>query len=125
MMRHSAGYVRRGGFTLIEILIALAILSVAGITLVESNTVSMHLWNRHRETVIVRQLLERKMAEAEVNALSGSKSDSGEFEGVHSGYTWDVESRPFEEQSLYELTCTITTPTGREYKLTYIYFDVT
>lgn len=128
-MRHSTQNRRRKGFTLIEILIALAILSIAGITLVEANIGSMHLWNRYRETVIARQLLEQKMAEAEVEAISGNKSDSGEFENDYAGYKWSIESNtpesPLNEQSLYELVCTITAPTGREYTLTYIFYDVT
>ena len=113
------------GFTLIEILFALAILSVAGLALVEANLGSMRLWNRYRETVIARQLLEQKMAESEVESLSGSKNDSGEFENEYAGYKWTIESQPYTEQSLYEITCTITTPTNHKYSLTYILYDVT
>jgi len=113
------------GFTLIEVLIALALLSVAGIALVEAHLGSMHLWGRYRESVVVRQLLQQKMAEAEAEGFSGNKQGEGEFEGPYAGYRWEIESSSVGESALYEIVCTVVTPTNREYTLTYVYYDFT
>lgn len=119
----------RGGFTLIEVLIALAILSLAGMTLVEAHLGSMHLWGRSREMVVARELLQQMMAEAEVEGLSGGKYDQGEIEeGPNAGYKWEMESGGFDQSNLsalYEVVCTVTAPSGRKYTLTYIRYDFT
>ena len=118
-----------GGFTLIEVLIALAILSLAGMTLVDAHLGSMHLWGRSREMVVARELLQQMMAEAEVEGLSGGKYDQGEIEeGPNAGYKWETESGGFDQSNLaalYEVVCTVTAPSGRKYTLTYIRYDFT
>ncbi len=113
-----------GGFTLLEVLIALAILSIAGLALVEAHLGSMHLWGRYRESVEARQLLQWRIAEAQLEGFSGVKHEEGEFEGRFTGYRWEIESNQL-EQALYEIVCTVTAPTGREYTLKYVYYDFT
>jgi len=115
----------RCGFTLLEVLIALAILSLAGIALVESHLGSVHMWGRYRESVIVRGMLQEKMAEAEIESLSGDKQDGGEFDPPYEDYSWEIESTSLDEPALYEIVCTVSAPSGREYSLTYIYYDFT
>jgi len=124
-VRRSAG----GGFTLLEVLIALAILSLAGTALVEAHLGSMYLWGRARESVVARELLQQMMAEAEIEDISGGKYDQGEIEeGPNAGYTWEIESGGFDQSdlsALYEIVCTVTAPSGRKYTLTYIRYDYT
>jgi len=123
---HSAG---PRGFTLLEVLIALAILSVAGMALVDAHLGSMYMWGRSRERVVARELLQQMMAEAEIEGLSGGKYDQGEIEeGPNKGYTWEMESGTLDQSdlsALYEVVCTVTAPSGRKYKLTYIRYDFT
>jgi len=117
------------GFTLLEVLLALAILSVAGTALVEAHLGSMYLWGRARERIVARELLQQMMAEAEIEGLSGGKHDQGEIEdGPNEGYTWEIESGTPDQSglsALYEVVCTVTAPSGRKYTLTYIRYDFT
>lgn len=95
-MRRSS---RSKGFTLLEILVASAILAFSLVALVslQGNTL---LTSRRAETLtIATQLAEEKMGEIEIELhkdgkkgeFPDEKSESGSFEGIYSDYKWSYE----------------------------------
>lgn len=92
---------KSGGFTLLEVLIAMAILTGVIITL--SQTWSGN-YNRLRKITLannVATLLERKMTEIEAQYRAQPVSqipeeDSGDFGDQLSSYSWTLKSRKFE-----------------------------
>jgi type II secretion system protein I len=117
--------VRRNGFTLLEVLIAIAILAVGGIILIQTQITSIRLWERYRDSVIARELAQQKLAEAELDGFSGDKQEEGEYEGKYAGYAWRLDSESTTESGFYEVTVTITCPAGREFTLITHFIDLT
>lgn len=77
------------GFTLLEVMIALAILSIAllGVFRLQAQTVSMN--NRAKFNVTAPFLVQLKMSEFEVESFAETVNE-GDFGEVFPGYTWRV-----------------------------------
>ncbi|MBI5093195.1 MAG: prepilin-type N-terminal cleavage/methylation domain-containing protein [Candidatus Hydrogenedentes bacterium] len=87
-MRNAAG-----GFTLIEIMIALAILGTALFVLLEAHYGALKLFTDARDQVELNGLMKRAMGVAEGEVLDGSTSGRGEFGKRYPdySYTYQVE----------------------------------
>ena len=83
---------RKGGFTLIEIVAALAVLGAALFVLLDAHLSAMRLHEATSEEVILRQLLETTIAKAEVAVLNGTLTESGDFGERYPDYEWSFEA---------------------------------
>ena len=84
---------RRRGFTLLEIMIALAIVSIAMVSLLALANRSIGVHDRLQRITQATLLAQQKMAETEVNARGGTlqATDSeGGFDDPYSAYRWQV-----------------------------------
>ena len=79
---------RRAGFTLIEVLAAVAILGGAVFILLNAHFSALKMHGMMVEEVEQRQMLEWLAAKAEVDVLQGMLSGSGDFEPRNPQYTW-------------------------------------
>ncbi len=117
------------GFTLVEVLAAVAILGGAVFILLNTHYSALRLYEQMNESVVKRQLLERLVGEAEFGVLSGEISGGGEFEGRYAGYTWSYQGTPTggtEEAPIpfYQVEATLRTPDGEDESLTFYLFNV-
>lgn len=90
MRRRAFG--RRTGFTLMEVMVTLGILGVGLFVLFNAFHSSMRLRDLTLDEVIQRELVQRAAGLAEVEVLSGTLSDSGEFGPRYPGYTWAFDA---------------------------------
>jgi general secretion pathway protein I len=84
---------QRSGFTLLEIMIALAIISIAMVSLLGLANRSILVHERLQRITSATLLAQQKMAEAEVNSTNGTlgATDSqGEFESPYAEYRWQI-----------------------------------
>jgi general secretion pathway protein I len=83
----------RSGFTLLEIMIALAIVSIAMVSLLALANRSIGVHDRLQRITTATLLAQQKMAETEVNARSGTlqgAENQGEFSGPYAAYRWQI-----------------------------------
>src|SRR5210317_442813 len=84
---------QRGGFTLLEIMIALAIVSIAMVSLLSLANRSIGVHDRLQRITAATLLAQRKMAETELSSRHGTLQGAeveGEFEDPYAGYRWQI-----------------------------------
>lgn len=88
------------GFTLLEVLIALAILGGAMIILLESHYATMQLFSTTQDAAIEEMLMQQGTALAETEILSGEESGDGDFGESHPDYSYSYEARFLDDVEL-------------------------
>ena len=83
---------RGAGFTLIEILAALAILGTALFALLDAHYAALRLHVLTDEEIVFREFVETTAARAEVSILQGVLSDAGDFGLRYSDFSWSFEA---------------------------------
>lgn len=84
---------RADGFTLLEVMVAVAIIAIALTTLFGSQSQSVALACESRFYTTAPLLAREKMTELTVAGLGDVLADSGEYGEDFPGYRWRVESR--------------------------------
>ncbi|MBI1320890.1 MAG: prepilin-type N-terminal cleavage/methylation domain-containing protein [Candidatus Hydrogenedens sp.] len=100
----------QAGFTLIEIMAAVAILGIAMFVLLDSHYTALRLYDSIATETIARQLLETTVQEAEVKVLEGEMAGEGDFGNRYPEFTWTYEAEPLsedEEVQLYQVSVTL------------------
>jgi general secretion pathway protein I len=77
------------GFTLLEVMIALAIIAIALVAALGSQSQSVSLANEAKFTTTVTLLAQRKIAELEAKDPKDLISDGGDFGEDFPGYRWE------------------------------------
>ncbi len=83
---------RDAGFTLIEVLAAVAILGVALFVLLDAHYTAMMLNDMTDSEVTMCQLVETAVAQAEVQVLAGELAGSGDFGARYPDCSWSYEA---------------------------------
>jgi general secretion pathway protein I len=78
----------RGGFTLLEVMIAMAILSISLLVVFQSQSQSVAMMANSRAMTMLTLLAQSKMAELETAAIASLESGSGDFGADYPDYTW-------------------------------------
>ena len=87
------GYISKkkdGGFTFLEVIVAVALLAIALTAVLGSQSQSVSLASEARFYTTVTLLAQGKMAEIESKDLDTLRSESGDFGEDFPGYTWEV-----------------------------------
>ena len=116
----------RAGFTLIEILAAMAILGTALFVLMNAHYGALSLHSSVDEEVTFRQLLETIVARADTDIMSGTLANSGEFGARYPGFSWSFEAVPAgadEMVLLYDVTVAVRGPEETR-ELHYAVYDI-
>lgn len=122
----------RGGFTLIEILIALTILAGSMFVLINTHYSALNLHLTTAEEVDARVLLESIVGRAEMAIAGKELSGGGDFGARYPGYSWSYEAQEVggEEGSpllsdtvFYQVTATLTSPDGESKNLEFYTFS--
>lgn len=101
----------RSGLTLIEVLLAVAILGIGLIVLVAAAGKCLSLARKAHNYETARELLARVQVESPVEAAEEIEdvADSGDFGSEFPGWTWkrELEEVGLEEHGLFQITTTV------------------
>ncbi len=101
------------GFTLIEIVAALAILGSGLLVLVESHYNGMSLFATARDEAESQRFLRNAVDMAEAEVLTGKLTGEGDFGRRHPEFKYRFEAvRPDDQIPLYQVQVTVTGPAG-------------
>ena len=78
------------GFTLLEVMIAVALISIALVTLLGSQSQSVFFANSAKFETMAALLAQSKMSEITIQAADSLSSDSGDFGEDYPGYAWEA-----------------------------------
>jgi general secretion pathway protein I len=76
------------GFTLLEAMIALAVMSIVLVSVYRMHSQSLTMNAAARFYTLAPMLAQKKMAELETNSTGGFPDDSGDFGEQYPGYSW-------------------------------------
>ncbi len=103
----------QGGFTLLEVLMALAILGGGMFILLESHFATMSLFSDSQDAALMELLSQQGTALAEVEILAGEQSGSGEFGDAYPDYSYSYNAELLDEEEtpgLLEVTFILVSP---------------
>jgi len=84
------GNIMNKGFTLLEVMIAVALIAIALTTLLGSQSQSVSFANSAKFETMAALLAQSKMSEITVQKPDELTSDSGDFGDDYPGYAWEV-----------------------------------
>ncbi len=119
-----AGDCGEGGFTLIEVVIALGILGAGMVILLETHLASLRLLDDAQEQVFVSSLMETVVGAAEQEVLFGSVEGQGDFGQRYPDYSYSFEAvQPDEENvpGLFEVIVRVQGPVEQSEMTFYVY----
>jgi len=93
------------GFTLLEVMISLAIIGGVLLTLIYSLNYHLGIAGRHEALTVASMLAKEKMADAELSPLS----TSGDFEAPYEAFHYKTDVSESEFPGFSELSVTVTT----------------
>ena len=116
----------RSGFTFLEVLVAVAIIAIAFVTLIGSQSQSVSVAGDSRFNVDAALLAQQKLAELASADFDEISSETGNFEENYSTYWWKTDVRDISEDEtgipgagdllkMVELTITLGEEGTREY----------
>ena len=80
---------RNGGFTLLEVMIAVSIIGIALVAVLASQSQSLSLATEAKFNTTAALLAQGKMAEIETESMETLSSDSGDFAEDFPNYRWE------------------------------------
>ena len=108
---------RPNGFTLMEVMVALAVVAIALMAVYRMHTQTLFMDASGRADTVATMLARQKLADIDSDSESELLDDSGEFTDAHAGYGWriqteDVSSDLIKEDGpqLKRITLTISPP---------------
>lgn len=104
------------GFTLLEVMVALAIIATSLVTLLGTHLLSLDLAQKHKDQTMAAMLARGKLEETMSDGFDSLASDSGPFES-HPGYEWETDVEETESENLKKVTITIKYPPDGEFVL--------
>lgn len=81
---------KKDGFTLLEVMVAVALLAIALTAVLGSQSQSVSLASEAKFNTTAALLAQSKVAEVEVEDVEDLTSDSGDFGEDFPGYTWQM-----------------------------------
>ena len=92
------------GFTLLEVIIAVAIIAIALTTLLGSQSQSVSFANSAKFETMAALLAQSKMSEITLQKKDTLASDSGDFGDDYPGYSWDIKVSDISIEGVYSIS---------------------
>ncbi|MCL7487662.1 MAG: prepilin-type N-terminal cleavage/methylation domain-containing protein [Desulfobulbaceae bacterium] len=94
------GFLSHTGFTLLEVMIAVAIIAIAFVTLIGSQSQSVSIAGHTRFAVTAALLAQQKLTEIEAADFESVFSADGDFGENYPGYRWSSEVAELSEDEV-------------------------
>lgn len=91
---------KKSGFTLLEVMIAVAVIAIALTTLLGSQSQSLSVVSEARFDAVAAMLAQQKLSELRLEAFDDLGDESGEFEENFTGYGWRTEVTELTEDDI-------------------------
>ena len=78
------------GFSLLEVMVAMAIMAITFMAVLDSQSVSISGASEAKFSTTAALLAQKKMAELQILGAGDISSDSGDFGDDHPGYSWEL-----------------------------------
>ncbi len=114
------------GFTLIEVMAALAILGMSLFILLQAHFSALKLYDTAGSETLIRELLQHTMNHAELQVLAGTLAEEGDFGMRYPEYTWSFEASLVGEDELvqlYEVNVSVRAPDGEERLISFLTYN--
>ena len=98
------------GFTLLEVMVALAIIATALVTLLGTHMMSMNLAHKNKEQSLTAMLARQKMEELFTVPFDSLAGASGDFGPEYPEYAWEIVVEEAEIDNLKNVEITVSTP---------------
>jgi len=95
------------GFTLLEVMIAMAILAIALVAVFQSQSQSISMAGQARFATTASLLAQSKMAEVEMMKPADINADSGEFGNDFHDYSWKVDVTETQVENVKKIEVTV------------------
>lgn len=103
-LRNTSGFSRTAfGFTLLEVMIALAVMSIVLVSVYRMHSQSLTMNTAARFYTVAPLLAQSKMAELEALSSDGFPEDSGDFGEQYPGYSWQTSISEVSSEVLGEV----------------------
>jgi general secretion pathway protein I len=83
----------RGGFTLLEVMVAMAILATVLVVLLENHSMSIRMSQRARQNSLASNLARDLLTEVEIEGFPEINTEAGDFSqkypGLFTGFSWE------------------------------------
>jgi general secretion pathway protein I len=99
---------RLEGFTLMEVMIAMAILAIALVTIFQSQSQSVSMTGNSRFLTTASLLAQARMAEIEMLDMKDVRTENGDFGDAFPDYAWRVEVKDTDFDAVKKIELTIT-----------------
>jgi prepilin-type N-terminal cleavage/methylation domain-containing protein len=110
------------GFTLLEVMIAVAITGGAIVVLLHTHSASMRLHERCRSMLIAQHLIRELISEIEISGYPGDIEEEQDVSDKYPGFEWRRTCRMVGETmpDVYEVTVVITGPVEKYIVVTHL-----
>jgi general secretion pathway protein I len=90
------------GFTLMEVMVALAVVAIALTAIYRMHTQTLFMDARGRFDTVAAMLARQKLADIDTTELADLTADSGDFGDDHPGYAWRIQTEDVSSDLLSE-----------------------
>ncbi len=101
------------GFTLLEVMVALAIIATALVTLLGTHMMSLNLAQKNKEQSICTFLARQKMEELYTIPFDSVANDSGNFGADYPHYEWELDVEKGDIENLKKVKIIVKYPGGQ------------
>ncbi|MGD9194083.1 MAG: type II secretion system minor pseudopilin GspI [Desulfobacterales bacterium] len=91
------------GFTLLEVMVALAIMAIVLVSVYRMHSQTLAMNTSNRFYTLAPLLAQSKLAELEANTSAIFAGDSGNFEDQYPGYSWNISTEDVSAEALGEI----------------------
>jgi general secretion pathway protein I len=90
------------GFTLMEVMVALAVVAIALTAIYRMHTQTLFMDARGRFDTVAAMLARQKLADIDTTELKDLTADNGDFGDDHPGYSWRIQTEDVSSDLLSE-----------------------
>ena len=124
--QHHRRDAEQGGFTLVEILVAMSLLGISMYVLLQTHYNTLIMFSEVHEAAELRMMIEETIGAAEMEVLAGEKSGNGELGEEEEEITYAFEAKEVESDTLdgvWDVHVTIQSPGMEPYEFDFRIHD--